>query len=803
MRRGSFGRSGASGRGGLYGAFVTSSDSNRPYRGAEIAPPTHLNSGRGGGMVNEAPRDRQSFNNPTPGVSKHGYSSLTSIHASNMSFQEAPIRKQRTEEEYFNDDEEAEAAQAEADLPYQPAPGSPGATQAEESDSEEDPLDAFMANLEKDVQKRGLNKVEASVTSSSKATKKAQGEIKGVRADIDEADDEESYYKWLEDNPNAGRNADEDENDIEYDEEGNPINLTSSKYIDPLPPINHNDIQYDAFEKNFYNEHNDIATLSNIQVMDLQQKLGVKISGAIPPKPVTSFAHFGFDEPLMKTIRKSEFTQPTPIQAQGIPALLSGRDVIGIAKTGSGKTAAFLWPMLVHIMDQPPLVRGDGPIGLILVPTRELALQIYTEAKKFGKVYDLNVVCAYGGGSKWEQSKGFEKGAELVIATPGRMIDMLKMKVTNLARVSYLILDEADRMFDMGFEPQVRSICDHVRPDRQCGLFSATFKRRIERLARDSLNDPIKIVQGSVGEASEDVTQVVKVVDLGGYKWNWLLSSLVEFMSAGTVLIFVTKKQNCEELAHNLHIKEIECRCIHGDLHQQERNEIIQKFKKKEFPILVATDVAARGLDIPHIRTVVNFDVARDIDTHTHRVGRTGRAGVKGNAYTLVTEKDKEFAGHLVRNLEAANQDVPKDLMELAMKSSWFRSSRFKRGRGKGCLVERPGLGMASAEKPSLTHEQYTYGDSSAPKDLGGSLATGAGRLSAVKVAFKNQYMSKFRKAGPTESDIGPAGVQPSIQEQLMPPPFGINPPKASSPDLDGQPMPESGERRKRKSRWE
>jgi len=235
----------------------------------------------------------------------------------------------------------------------------------------------------------------------------------------------------LEENPNAGRiGGDEDEPEIEYDADGNPIVPKGPRYIDPLPPINHNEIDYDAFEKSFYDEHPDIGTLSGIQVIDLQHKLGVKVSGAGPPKPVTSFAHFGFDDALMKAIRKSEFTQPTPIQSQGIPAVLSGRDVIGLAKTGSGKTAAFLWPMLVHIMDQARLVRGDGPIGLVLVPTRELAMQIYNEAKKFGKVYDLHSVCAYGGGSKWEQSKAFEQGAEIAIATPGRMIDMIKMKVS-------------------------------------------------------------------------------------------------------------------------------------------------------------------------------------------------------------------------------------------------------------------------------------------------------------------------------------------------------------------------------------
>merc|ERR1711874_887943 len=267
---------------------------------------------------------------------------------------------------------------------------------------------------------------------------------------------------------------------------------------------------------------------------------------------------------------------------------------------------------------------------------------------------------------KYELSKVFEQGAEIAIATPGRMIDMIKMKVTNLTRVTYLVLDEADRMFDMGFEPQVRSICDHVRPDRQCQLYSATFKKRIEKLARDVLSDP------------------VMVVPLGGYKWQWMIKSLVMFMSEGSVLVFVTKKQNCEELAHNLKVKaEINCRCLQGDMFQNERNEIISAFKKQEFPILVATDVAARGLDIAHVRNVINFDLARDIDTHTHRIGRTGRAGVQGTAHTLVTENDLEFAGHIVRSLESANQEVPKELMDLALKSSWFSNSRYKHG-GKG-----------------------------------------------------------------------------------------------------------------------
>ena len=532
---------------GLYASFVKSGG------GAAIPPPASLTStarrsnptaaAAAGGS--SAPRRTPTLISASPFAPPASYRQQSSVNKQGYSDTTEPaVKRLRTEEEYFNDDDD----DGENDL------GEVKRGQSDDDDDdEEDPLDAFMANLEKDAKKEGLKSTNPNPGSKPDSS---------VRADIDEADDEESYYKWLEENPEAGKSGGDDPDEqleVEYDEDGNPIYKPRPKYIDPLPPINHNEVNYDAFEKNFYAEHPDIAGLTNIQVIDLQRKLGVRVSGANPlPKPVTSFAHFGFDEPLMKAIRRSDFSQPTPIQAQGVPALLGGRDVIGIAKTGSGKTAAFLWPMLGHIMQQPRLLRGDGPIGLVLVPTRELALQIYAEAKKFGRVHEVEVVCAYGGGSKWEQSKGFERGAEIAVATPGRMIDMIKMKVTNLERVTYLVLDEADRMFDLGFEPQVRSICDHVRPDRQCMLFSATFKKKIERLARDVLVDPVKIVQGSaVGEASEDVEQVVKVMQVGGFKWQWLLSKLVEFSSAGSVLVFVTKKANCEDLAKNLQVSHL------------------------------------------------------------------------------------------------------------------------------------------------------------------------------------------------------------------------------------------------------
>lgn len=314
-----------------------------------------------------------------------------------------------------------------------------------------------------------------------------------------------------------------------------------------------------------------------------------------------------------------------------------------------------------------------------------------------------------------------------------------------------------------------------MRPDRQTLLFSATFKKRIEKLARDVLTDPVKIVQGDIGEANEDITQHMFVFSNPLHKWNWLLTRIVEFLSKGSILIFVTKKAEAEQVAGNLLVQEHECCLLHGDIEQAERNKVITKFKRRDVDIMVATDVAARGLDIPHIRTVVNYDIARDIDTHTHRIGRTGRAGEKGDAYTLVTDKDKEFAGHLVRNLEGANQDVPDDLLELAMQSSWFRNSRFKSGKGKpitigGCGLgykERPGLGVSGSKPigasylsssssstgplPSLSLSSSSSMSSSSTANSGPSSSStqrsgpATNRFSAMRDAFRNQYNTQVK----------------------------------------------------------
>ncbi|KAK3845952.1 MAG: hypothetical protein J3R72DRAFT_418103 [Linnemannia gamsii] len=566
------------------------------------------------------------------------------------------------------------------------------AIRAEEEEEEDDPLDAFMAGIDTQVKK------EAEMPSEEKVR----------RDDIEDEDYVESYMKHMKKKgimvghggPMQERNEDVDSDEEVYataraidnssepqfdpDEMGYDVQPNGKKEITPLPRVDHSRQDYVEIEKCFYEEHEDIARLTDEQVKQIRMDLDMRVSGADAAKPCISFAHFGFEEALMETIRRAGYSEPSGIQQQAIPVALSGRDIIGIAKTGSGKTAAFLLPMIVHIMDQEELDKGDGPIGVVLAPTRELADQIYSEAKRFAKAYSLRVAVVYGGASKQDQFKTLRSGVEIVVATPGRLIDMIKIKATNFKRTSFLVMDEADRFFDLGFEPQVRSICDNIRPDRQTVLFSATFQKRVEKLAREVMTDPVRISIGNVGQINSDVTQVIQILKDDTFKWKWLVDRLQELEALGSVLIFVSRKNGVVELTENLKNMGVKCECLHGDMMQQERDKAVHDYKNRLFPTLVATDVAARGLDIKSIRTVINYDVARDIDSHVHRVGRTGRAGEKGTAYTLITDKDDRFAGELVRNLEDGGQAVSPDVMKIAMQNPRFRKSRQFMGDQRG-----------------------------------------------------------------------------------------------------------------------
>jgi len=357
------------------------------------------------------------------------------------------------------------------------------------------------------------------------------------------------------------------------------------------------------------------------------------------------------------------FVAPTPVQAQGWPMALTGRDIVCIAETGSGKTLGFILPALIHIQGQRPLARGDGPIALVVAPTRELARQIESEANLFGRDLGLKVVCVYGGAPKRDQKYKLQRGAELVICTPGRMLDFIENRTINLMRVTYCVFDEADRMLDMGFEPQIRSILGQIRPDRQMQMWSATWPRAVRQLAQEFLpNDKIVMKIGSDGgRACERVTQKVQFV-YGQQKTQALMGLLHEY-SGKKILVFTGTKRMANDLAYQLRGSRIPSTAIHGDKKQFERERALADFKTGRVQVMVATDVASRGIDVKDIALVVNFDFPQNLEDYIHRVGRTGRAGTYGNAVTFFDmKKDGKKARGFAEILRASGQEVPSQL---------------------------------------------------------------------------------------------------------------------------------------------
>ncbi|CAJ0905901.1 9143_t:CDS:2 [Entrophospora sp. SA101] len=373
------------------------------------------------------------------------------------------------------------------------------------------------------------------------------------------------------------------------------------------------------FEKNFYREHSNISLRSETEVDEYRRKHEMKVFGKNIPKPVETF-----DE--------ANFPAPTPIQSQGWPMALTGRDVVGIAETGSGKTLAYCLPAIVHINAQPFLEPGDGPIVLILAPTRELAIQIQQECTKFGRSSRIKNTCVYGGVPKGPQARELSAGVEVCIATPGRLIDMLETRKTNLRRVTYLVLDEADRMLDMGFEPQIRKIVDQIRPDRQTLMWSATWPKEVKRLADDYLNDFIQVNIGSMDlSASHNITQTVEVCS--EYEKCAKLVKHLEFIidqKDNKTLIFTGTKRTADEITKYLRQDGWPALAIHGDKAQTERDWVLSEFRTGRSPIMVATDVASRGI---------------------------GRGGAKGLAITFFTMDNARQAKDLVNILREANQE--------------------------------------------------------------------------------------------------------------------------------------------------
>jgi len=422
------------------------------------------------------------------------------------------------------------------------------------------------------------------------------------------------------------------------------------------------------FKKKFYSMCPETEAMSKAEVKAYHSEHSITLYGKGRKKfiPLRTFGELGFSKSIMKIT--AGFKVPTPIQAQCWPILGSGRDIIGIAETGSGKTLAFSIPGLAHLqhrLSTEKTVPGR-PMMLIISPTRELAMQSQVVLEEAGKSCKVRSICVYGGVPKWEQKQQLSRGVEVVVATPGRLIDLMGEGACDLSQVSYLVLDEADRMLDQGFERDIRQIIGETHQARQTALFSATWPDSVRELAHSFLSRPIKVTIGSDDlAAGTRITQIVEVLEDRAREQR--LQQLLKKYHAdrkNRILIFALYKKEAARLEGNLSRSGWKVTSIHGDKSQDGRTKAVEEFKSGSIPLLVATDVAARGLDIPGVDYVINYSFPLTIEDYVHRIGRTGRAGREGTAHTFFQQCDKLRAGELVKVLNDAGQNVPKAMMD-------------------------------------------------------------------------------------------------------------------------------------------
>ncbi|GAB4462032.1 MAG: DEAD/DEAH box helicase [Anaerolineales bacterium] len=354
-----------------------------------------------------------------------------------------------------------------------------------------------------------------------------------------------------------------------------------------------------------------------------------------------NFEQFNLDSRLMQGIKLAGYETATPIQEAAIPAALRGRDIIGTAQTGTGKTAAFVLPILNKLLDGPK----GMPRALIVTPTRELAEQIHQVTKTLATGTGLRSATIYGGVGADRQIKALRQGVEILVATPGRLLDLIQQRHAKMDRIEILVLDEADRMFDMGFLPDVRRIIKAVPAARQTMLFSATFPPEVEMLASQSLKEPQRI---SMGISKPAVTVTHALYPVPPHLKSALLIKLLKQIDSDSVLVFTRTKHRADKVARQIAHAGFRVTSLHGNRTQGQRQNALNGFKSGHFPIMVATDIAARGLDIESITHVINYDMPDTADAYIHRIGRTGRAQRSGDAFTLVTDEDRE----MIRTLE-------------------------------------------------------------------------------------------------------------------------------------------------------
>lgn len=458
--------------------------------------------------------------------------------------------------------------------------------------------------------------------------------------------------------------------------------------------------------KNFYSESPLIATRPQHITDQFYAQNEMAIHG-FAPRPILSFDEIQFPSSIRHVIRQLGYMRPTPIQSQAWPILLNGNDLVGIAQTGSGKTLSFMLPALVHAAGQSNARSGD-PLVLILAPTRELAQQIQAVGTEFCVATNARSTCIYGGAPKPPQKREIRHGIEVCIATPGRLLDFVREKTINLDRVTFLVLDEADRMLDMGFEPQIRKIIKCIRPDRQTAMFSATWPKEVQKLATDFMINCSQITLGKADlNANQNIHQIVDVCE--EYEKESKLAKVLAAVMRDQdckVIIFAQTKKRVDDFFFTIKRLGYPVFPIHGDKRQQERDRVLQEFRNRSRVILIATDVAARGLDIEDVRIVINLDYPPQTEDYVHRIGRTARSGAKGTAYSFFTRDNVKQAHELIKLLKDSNQDVNEKLYEMA-KTRYFSGGTGRGGSNFRGGIDRRNLGIGGTRFNDRSGHNY------------------------------------------------------------------------------------------------
>ena len=582
-----------------------------------------------------------------------------------------------------------------------------GATKKKQEDEDqeeedEDPLDAYMKSL-------------ANSTSQEETTKSKQP--RSERLDVVNEEEATSHWKGQE---QELYNDDDNDNDDDYDHDTHTTtrtqqpqdskaaaaamqsmfhkaNSSSSSSSDgrkvniQLQVVDHRSQTYHDFQKDFWNGRG-YSSIGGRQGHEWRREHS--ISCHPPFDPILDFAQLAGVVPhqVLEWNTHKGITQPTLVQSQTLGVALSGKDAIITASTGSGKTLAYLWPLVTHLIqnNQKQNSSSSSCRALVLVPTRELALQVEKVAKSLLTKLPFSALAITGGNlGRYQLSQALiKKRPHLIVATPGRLLDVLSAQQKSkqdwlLPKISFLVLDEADKMLQLGFASQVTQVLENLRPDRQSLLTSATLHHKLERYCQSWMHDPVRISVGRTGRSSEHVAQHVICLPTPHSKDVFLQESLPTFLEVGRTIVFCATRDGCERLAQTLATAVPSLQTLHGDKHPSDRKAALKAFSKGQVQLLVATDVAGRGLDIPKVATVINYDPAKNWDTHVHRIGRAGRLSAEqqelGSAYTLLLPSNADFAATLATAYEREQRPVSEELRSLAR-----RSRRFGGGGGGG-----------------------------------------------------------------------------------------------------------------------